>query len=147
MSEFYYREDTALIQVTAKDGAGNVIFAGEQCWSIEGGDAEAATEHVFPGNMETSVAIGGLVTPADVTVEMRYTDITCVYVGPLKRGATSATVIATVIPRNGPSGVGELNEAGKLEWQGVLKSVKPPKRASSASGKTMITIVFTPDGE
>lgn len=144
MSEFYYREDTALIQVTATDGAGNVIFSGEQCWSIEGGDAEAATEHIHPGNMEPAVAIGGIVTPADVTVEMRYTDITCVFVPPLKRAASNGRVVATVIPKNGAQ---ELNEAGKLEWEGVLKSAKPPKRDAAASGKTMLTIVFTPDGE
>lgn len=144
MSEFFYREDTSLIQVTAKDGAGNVIFSGEQCWSIEGGDADAATEHVFPGNMEPSEAIGGLVTPADVTVELRYTDITCVYVKPLKLASGNGTVVASVIPKNAAT---ELNEAGKLEWEGVLKSVKPPKRAASASAKTMLTIVFTPNGE
>lgn len=146
MSEFYYREDTSLIQLTVKSAAGTAILQGEQCWSIEGGDADAATEHIFPGNMEKSEAIGGLVTPADVTVEMRYTDVTCLFVRPTKRAAGGGTVIASVIPRNGP-GTGELNEAGKLEWEGVLKSVKPPKRASTASGKTMITFVFTPNGE
>lgn len=144
MSEFFYREDTALIQLTVKDGAGNPIFAAEQCWGIEGGDAETTTEHLYPGNMEPAKAIGGLVKPADVTVQMRYTDITCVFVGPMKRAAQSGTAVATVIPKNGAQ---ELNEAGKLEWEGVLKSVKPPKRDAAASGKTMITIVFTPDGE
>lgn len=144
MSEFYYTEEKALIQLTAKDGAGNAIFTSEQCWSIEGGDAEVATEHIFPGNMEPSLPVGGNTTPGDVTVEMRYTDITCVYVKPLKQGGGNITLIGTVIPKNGAQ---ELNEAGKEEWEGVLKSVKPPKRDSSASGKTMITIVFTPRGE
>lgn len=144
MSEFYYTEEKALIQLTAKDGAGNVIFSAEQCWSIEGGDADMATEHIFPGNMESSLPVGGITTPADVTVQMRYTDITCVYLKPLKRGGGNVTLIGTVIPKNGAE---ENNEAGKLEWEGVLKSVKPPKRDASASGKTMIMIAFTPRGE
>lgn len=141
---FQYREDTALIQLTAKDGAGNAIFASEQCVSIEGGDAEFATEHVYPGNMESPEAIGGIETPADVTVEMLYTDLTCVFPKPLKEAGSSCTLIASVIPKNGAK---ELNEAGKLEWEGVLKSVKPPKRDAAASGKTMLTIVFTPHGD
>lgn len=144
MSEFFYTEEKALIQLTAKDGAGATIFAGEQCWSIEGGDADVATEHIFPGNMEPSLPVGGITTPADVTVDMRYTDVTCVFVAPLKRAGGNATLIATVIPKNG---AGELNQAGKLEWEGVLKSVKPPKRDAAASGKTMISIAFTPRGE
>lgn len=144
MSEFYYTEEKALIQLTAKDGAGNTIFASEQCWMIDGGEAVVATEHIFPGNMEPSLPVGGNTTPGDVTVEMRYTDITCVYVGSLKRAGGNSTIIATVIPKNG---AGELNEAGKEIWEGVLKSVKPPKRDASTSGKTMITIVFTPRGE
>lgn len=144
MSEFFYTEEKALIQLTAKDGAGNSIFAGEQCWSIEGGDMDIATEHIYPGNQEASFPVGGLPTPADVTVQMRYTDITCVFTGPLKRAGGNATLIATVIPKNSAQ---ELNDAGKEEWEGVLKSVKPPKRDAAASGKTMITIVFTPRGE
>jgi hypothetical protein len=141
---FYYREDTSLIQLTVKNGKQGELLSNQQCVSIEGGEAEAATEHVFPGNMETSAPIGGIVTPGDVTVELLYTDSIAPKTQALKEAAKWASeVSATVTPLNAEA----TPEEGELTWKGVLKSVAPPKRDASSSGKTMVKIVFTAAGD
>lgn len=141
---FYYREDTALIQLTVKNGKQGELLSNQQCVSIEGGDAEAATEHVFPGNMESSEPIGGIVTPSDVTVELLYTDSIAPKTQALKEAAKwGSEVSATVTPLNAEGS----DEEGELTWTGVLKSITPPKRDSASSGKTMVKLTFTPKGD
>ena len=144
MSRTYYREDTSRILLTATRGDGSAIFSDEVFAGLDGGDAEAATEHVYPGNAQPSVAIGGLVTPQDVTAELPYSDLSAPWVTPLKQAASNGRISATVYPLEAD---GEPNEAAGLKWTGVIKSVKPPKRDSAASGKSMLVLTFTPDGE
>lgn len=143
----YYREDTALIQLTVKNGKQGELLSNQQCVSIEGGEAEAATEHVFPGNIKTAVAMSGLVTPADVTVELLYTDSIAPKTQELLEAVDWASeTSATVTPLNAEAEATKVEQESDLTWTGVLKSVSPPKRDAAASGKTMLKLVFTPNG-
>lgn len=132
----YYREDTALINVEVP-GIFNSQFV-----SIDGGHAESATQHIFPGNEEGALAIGGLVTPADVTTECHYTDTTAGWVQALYKACGKSRVTAHVIPKDGD---GNQNPAGTITWSGILKTVTVPKRDSATSAKAMLILVFTPD--
>ena len=144
-AKFYYREDTSLIETTVTTGVGAALLSSEQSVVIDGGGFESATEHVFPGNSEASLAIGGITTPADVTVEILYTDFTAPKVVSLMNASGQATVQAVVTPKNPETK--ELEYGNSLGWTGVLKGVTPPKRDAAASGKGMIKIVFTPNGQ
>ena len=133
----YYREDTALIQVTV---AG--VFSGAQFAVIDGGHSESATELIRPGNMEPAIVVGGVVTPADVTCEVAFGDITAGWVKGLYAVVGKAEVTAHVVPKDGD---GNNNEAAAITWKGILKTVTVPKRDSSTSAKAMLTIVFAPN--
>ena len=139
----YFREETALIQVSAYEDSAKTkpIFLTQQFAVIDGGHAEAATELVRPGNMEPAQVIGGIVTPADVTTEVPYGDGTAPWVLPLFNSSGKGWVVAKVEPRDGD---GNPQAEGNLQWEGILKTVTVPKRDSSTSAKTMLSIVFAP---
>jgi hypothetical protein len=134
----YYTEANSHITVTVT----NTPISGEIFAVMDGGGGEAETELIRPGNMAKGIAIGGIVTPEMVTLEVSYNDITAAWVGPLYEQLGKASVTSSATPKNGNA---EDNEEAAITWEGILKSVTPPKRDSYSSTKQMLKITFAPN--
>jgi hypothetical protein len=135
-AQFYFREDTARIQL---DIAG--VFSGVLCSSADGGAIEGATEVVRPGNMGSGFIIGGFGTRSDLTVMVLYTDAFAAYTAALQSSAGSAAAALHATPL----GADKNPAAGTNTFTGVVKSVALPKADADSSTKTFVTIVLALD--
>jgi hypothetical protein len=132
-----YTERNARIQVTVD----NTPIQGSIFASVEGGQAEAATEFIRPGNMAPGVVVGGIVTPGDITATCYYNDTSATWVASLYAAAGVSNVSVTVTPLDGDRNP----QPGSLTWTGVLKTTTVPKRDSTSSTPAMLSLVIAPN--
>lgn len=127
----------AVTYVTSREAAihstvDGVNFPAVQSWAtFQGGDAQAATSQLMPGNVMPSIAVPGPVTRTNVTVTRPYTQELHAFV-PALEAALNGSMSASYTPTDGDGNPNSLT----VTRTGILKEVQIPNW-DAKSGETV----------